>query len=582
MFGKNRKFQYYEYFSHSQQSDIETSERFKEKLDFLALTKIRRDSVRSLRQLYSENKEYILEMFYKRILEIPELSNIITSYSSVERLKITLDRHFISLFEDELTIEYVFKRRKIAYTHARIGVLPNWMISAYTLINQLFTPLIIKNYSNDERSMIDVLLAYDSLVTIDIQIIVETYIEIQGGSVVNGLGEIIKYNTQLEQIKELVQFQEVQQKEVVFANEAMQELDASIEEIAVSVGDVATQTQQILNQLNNDISSLQHVTNTLQITDEGQQRVLTNVNQLVNRVKSVAKLMTLIQEIADQTNLLALNASIEAARAGEAGKGFAVVAEEVRNLADDTKQSVKSINEDIRELLQITSDIDEQIKKSTNDLHNSVEVASHVTETLDKLNKELQIQGERFDEIATTTKIQAQSSSAISERNRTIAESAHQSKAIAFEVGQAIYQLSKMIDDYRTSTISKNFIISQEDIIEVAITDHLLWRWKIYNLILGFENMTVDDIGTPKSSRLGEWYDGKGRELLSKEKAFQDLEEPHKKVYDIAKKAVEAYHKGDKVLAEKYMEEVTYVSNIVIEKLKQLQQILIDKKLQYN
>ncbi|RTQ93539.1 protoglobin domain-containing protein [Lysinibacillus telephonicus] len=582
MFGKYKRLQNYEYFSQSQISDIETNERFKEKLDFLALTKIRRDSVRSLHKLYNENKEYILDMFYKRLLEIPELNYIITTYSSVERLKVSLDRHFVSLFEDELSIEYVFKRRKIAYTHAQIGVLPNWMISAYTLINQLFIPLIIKSFSKNERTMMDILLTYDSLVTIDIQIIVETYIEIQGGSVVNGLGEIIKYNTQLEQIKELVQFQEVQQQEVILASVAMQELDASIEEIAASVGDVAMQTQQALNQLNHDISSLKHVSTILQNTDDGQQKIQTDVKHLVDRVNSVSKLMSFIQDIAEQTNLLALNASIEAARAGEAGKGFAVVAEEVRNLADNTKHSVQSINDDIEKLLQITSEIDQQIKQSANDLHSSVREASQVTKTLFELNNALQIQGERFDEIVTAAKIQAQSSSSISERNKNIAESAERSKAITFEVGLAIYQLSKMIDGYRTKTISKNFILSQEDIIEVAITDHLLWRWKIYNLILGFEKMTTDDIGSPKTSRLGEWYYGKGKELLGAEKAFQDLEELHEQVYIIAKKAVEAYHAEDKELAEKFMEEITDVSNIVINKLKQLQQILIDQKLQYH
>ena len=61
------------------------------------------------------------------------------------------------------------------------------------------------------------------------------------------------------------------------------------------------------------------------------------------------------------------------------------------------------------------------------------------------------------------------------------------SKGIVFQMGSSIYQLSNMIDDYRTKTISNNYIISQEDIIELAITDHLLWSWKIYNLLLGFE-----------------------------------------------------------------------------------------------
>ena len=62
--------------------------------------------------------------------------------------------------------------------------------------------------------------------------------------------------------------------------------------------------------------------------------------QLNTVVKSIEKVLSVIDGIASQTNLLALNATIEAARAGEAGKGFAVVAAEVRKLANDTKQTL--------------------------------------------------------------------------------------------------------------------------------------------------------------------------------------------------------------------------------------------------
>jgi len=89
--------------------------------------------------------------------------------------------------------------------------------------------------------------------------------------------------------------------------------------------------------------ALYRVADQMNIISAGTDRVQKSVTELSTNSEKIGNIIVVITGIADQTNLLALNAAIEAARAGEQGRGFAVVAEEVRKLAEQSREATKQI-----------------------------------------------------------------------------------------------------------------------------------------------------------------------------------------------------------------------------------------------
>ncbi len=144
------------------------------------------------------------------------------------------------------------------------------------------------------------------------------------------------------------------------AQDQAQQIDETsklIEDILKSAQEMAQKAQTINKTAEEGKNSSKEGVVTMGSVVESMEEILksaevtsNSIDVLAQRSEEIARTLNVITDIASQTNLLALNAAIEAARAGDAGRGFAVVAEEIRKLAEDSRNSAHGIEKVITEV----------------------------------------------------------------------------------------------------------------------------------------------------------------------------------------------------------------------------------------
>lgn len=149
----------------------------------------------------------------------------------------------------------------------------------------------------------------------------------------------------------------------------MDELGASSRQSEEQAESAAQAASEVLQLASNGNDSVEETVSTMVDLKNKVAAIADQIVRLSEQTNQIGNISSLVSDLSQQTNMLALNASVEAVRAGEHGKGFAVVAEEIRKLADQSRQSASNIGSlvsDIQNAINTTVMVTDEGTKTVN------------------------------------------------------------------------------------------------------------------------------------------------------------------------------------------------------------------------
>ena len=176
---------------------------------------------------------------------------------------------------------------------------------------------------------------------------------------------------------------------------------------------------------------------------EQMESIAESIVRLSEQSQAIGEIMLTVNDLAEQSNLLAVNASIEAAKAGEQGKGFAVVAQEVRNLADQSKQATAQVRSILGEIQKATNAAVMVTEQGSKAVEVGVQQAARAGESVQQLAESIAEAAQAAVQIAASSQQQMAGMDQVAQAMESIKTASTQNVASTKQTESA----AKNIDD---------------------------------------------------------------------------------------------------------------------------------------
>ena len=311
----------------------------------------------------------IVDEFYTHLLEYAEAQAFFKDRETLDRVKAAQREYLLDLFRGSYDDDYIEKRLQIGVVHERIGLVPKWYIGSNSNFLCLIAERLALRYRFRGGKLARCILAVNKIMNLDQQLVIDTYI----GSLLEKIKDREELERLLAQIKETVAVLSSASTEILATTSqvasgtaetatAVSETTATLEEVkqtarlssqkARLVSDSAQKASQVAL---SGRKSVEEATQGMQRIQEQMESIADSIVRLSEQSQAIGEIIATVNDMAEQSKLLAVNAAIEANKAGDQGKGFAVVAQEIKSLAEQSKQATTQVRAILGDIQRATS-----------------------------------------------------------------------------------------------------------------------------------------------------------------------------------------------------------------------------------
>jgi methyl-accepting chemotaxis protein len=187
---------------------------------------------------------------------------------------------------------------------------------------------------------------------------------------------------------------------------SMKEVKQTTELSSEKAKDMADRSKNVVQISRNGEHAVHQTVEAINSIQEQMMSIADSVVGLSDQSQSIGEIIAAVDDVADQSRLLAVNASIEAVKAGEQGKGFTVVADEIKSLAEQSKQSTSQVRTILTDIQKATGAAVMATEKGSKAVENGVNQANQTGGAIQTLGESVDSTSQSAIQIEATSRQQ--------------------------------------------------------------------------------------------------------------------------------------------------------------------------------